>query len=146
MQEAIKEAIKAYKKEEVPIGAVIVSDGKIISRGHNCKETTYNACGHAEIMAIQKACKKLGKWRLNDCQMYVTLEPCPMCTGAIIQARLQKIYIGTMDEKTGACGSVLNLIQDYPFNHKPEVEAGVLQTECSSIIQDFFKDLRNKKK
>ena len=146
MKQALKEAQKAYDKLEIPVGAVIVKDGKIIARAHNKREKSQNAINHAEIIAIQKASKKLGAWRLNDCEMYVTLEPCPMCAGAIIQARIKKLYIGTMDEKTGACGSVLNLLEDYKFNHQVEVETGLLNNECEKILKDFFKDLRKKKR
>ena len=146
MKEAIKEALKAYKKLEVPVGAVIVKDEKIIARAHNVKETKKDTTKHAEILAIQKASKKLETWRLTDCEMYVTLEPCTMCTGAIINSRIKKIYIGTMDEKTGACGSVLNLLEDYKFNHKVEMEKGILKEECKKILQDFFKKLREIKK
>ena len=121
MKEAIKQAKKAYDKEEIPVGAVIVKDGKIIARGYNKKEEKKDTTQHAEIIAIQKASRKIGAWRLQDCEMYVTLEPCAMCTGALIQARLKRVYIGTMDPKTGACGSVLNLLEDYKFNHKIEV-------------------------
>ena len=146
MKEALKEAVKAYKKEEVPVGAVIVKNGEIIAKAHNLKETKKNAICHAEILAIKKASKKLDAWRLEDCEMYVTLEPCSMCAGALIQARLKKVYIGTMDYKTGACGSVFNLFEDYTFNHKVECETGILKEECEKILQDFFKDLRKKKK
>ena len=146
MKEALKEAKKAYKKEEVPVGAVIVKDGKIIARAHNIKETKKNAVGHAEILAIQKACKKLNAWRLIDCEMYVTLEPCPMCAGALINSRIKKIYVGTDDPKTGACGSVLNLLEDYPFNHKIEIEKYILKDECEGLLKDFFKFLREKHK
>ncbi|MFR2533927.1 MAG: tRNA adenosine(34) deaminase TadA [Clostridia bacterium] len=146
MEEALKQAKKAYEKEEVPVGAVIVKDGKIIARAYNQKETKYDTTHHAEILAIQKASKKLKSWRLTDCEMYVTLEPCAMCAGALIQARVKKVYIGTMDYKTGACGSVLNLLKEYPFNHKVEVASGIMQEECEKILQDFFKMLRNKKK
>ena len=146
MKEAIKEAIKASKKLEVPVGAVIVKDDKIIARAHNVKETKKDTTKHAEIIAIQKASKKLDTWRLLDCDMYITLEPCSMCTGAIINSRIRKVYIGTMDEKTGACGSVLNLIEDYTFNHKVELETGILKDECKSILQDFFRKLREMKK
>ena len=146
MNEALKEAKKAYKKLEIPVGAVIVKDGEIIARAHNVKEEKNDATKHAEILAIQKASKKLEKWRLNDCEMYVTLEPCSMCAGAMIQARLKKVYIGTMDEKTGACGSVLNLPKDYKFNHSVEIEYGILQPECEKILKDFFKELRKLKK
>ena len=146
MKEAIKEAKKASKKLEVPVGAVIVKDDKIIARAHNVKETKKDTTKHAEIIAIQKASKKLDTWRLLDCDMYITLEPCSMCTGAIINSRIRKVYIGTMDEKTGACGSVLNLLEDYTFNHKVELETGILKEECKSILQDFFRKLREMKK
>ena len=146
MKEALKEAKRAFNKEEVPVGAVIVKDGKIIAKAHNLKETKKDTTNHAEIIAIQKASKKLNAWRLEDCEMYVTLEPCSMCAGALIQSRIKKIYIGTMDSKTGACGSVLNLLEDYKFNHKVEIEIGVLQEECEKILKDFFKELRKKKK
>ena len=145
MREALKEAKKAYNKLEVPVGAVIVKDGEIISRAHNIKETKKDTTKHAEILAIQRASKKLNSWRLNDCEMYVTLEPCPMCAGAIIQSRIKKIYIGAMDEKTGACGSVLNLIEDYKFNHKVEIEKGLLKAESEKILKDFFRYLRELK-
>jgi len=145
MREALKQAGLAYNKLEVPVGAVIVKDGKIIARAHNLKETKFDTTKHAEISAIQKASKKLKSWRLNGCEMYVTLEPCTMCAGAIIQARIDKVYIGTMDQKTGACGSVLNVLKDYKFNHKVEYETGILKEECEKILQDFFKKLRNSK-
>ena len=145
MREALKEAKKAYNKLEVPVGAVIVKDGEIISKAHNLKETKKDTIKHAEIIAIQRASKKLDSWRLNDCEMYITLEPCPMCAGAIIQSRIKKIYIGAMDEKTGACGSALNLIENYKFNHKVEVEKGLLKAECEKILKDFFKYLRELK-
>lgn len=143
MEAALKEAKKAYDKEEVPVGAVIVKDGKIIARAHNLKEIKKDTTKHAEILAIQKASKKLDAWRLTDCEMYVTLEPCSMCAGAIIASRIKKLYIGTMDLKTGACGSVLNLL-DYNFNHKVEVEKGIMQKECEYILKEFFKKLRKK--
>ena len=145
MKEALKEAQKAYDKLEVPVGAVIVKDGKIIAKAHNQKETKFDTTKHAEILAIQKASKKLNSWRLLDCDMYVTLEPCTMCAGAIINSRIRKVYIGTDDEKTGACGSVLNLFE-YKFNHKVEVEKGILKQECKEILQRFFKELRLKRK
>lgn len=144
MKEALKEAKKAYDIEEVPIGAVIVKDGKIIARGHNKRETKRQACAHAEIIAIEKACKKLEAWRLNDCEMYVTLEPCPMCAGAIMNARIKKLYIGAMEPKFGAVGSKVNLLEDIKFNHDVEVEKGVLKEECSKYIKDFFKERRKK--
>ena len=146
MKQALKEAKKAYEKLEVPVGAVIVKDGKIIARAHNLKETKTDTTKHAEILAIQKASKKLESWRLLDCEMYITLEPCSMCAGAIINSRIKKIYIGALDEKTGAAGSVLNLFEDYKFNHKVEVEKGVMQKECENILKDFFKMLRKYKK
>ena len=142
MKQALKEAEKAYQKLEVPVGAVIVKDGEIIARAHNQKETKYDTTKHAEIMAIQKASKKLKSWRLIDCEMYITLEPCSMCAGAIINSRIKKIYIGTMDEKTGAAGSKLNLFEDYTFNHKVEVETNIMQEECENILKQFFKELR----
>ena len=145
MKEALKEAQKSYKKEEIPVGAIIVKDGKIIGRGHNLKETKTDPTKHAEIIAIQKACKKLQTWRLTGCTMYVTLEPCSMCAGSLIQSRLDKVVIGTMDEKTGACGSVLNLLADYKFNHIVQIETGIMQEECKTILQQFFKELRAKK-
>lgn len=146
MKEALKEARKAYNKLEIPVGAVIVKDEKIIARAHNQKETKFDTTKHAEILAIQKASKKLGAWRLNDCEMYVTLEPCSMCAGAIINSRIKKVYIGTSDEKTGAVGSVLNLFEDYKFNHTVEFEKGILQEQCEKILKDFFKELRRIKK
>ena len=146
MKQALKEAKKAYEKLEVPVGAVIVKDGKIIAKAHNLKETKTDTTKHAEILAIQKASKKLESWRLLDCEMYVTLEPCSMCAGAIINSRIKKVYIGALDEKTGAAGSVLNLFEDYKFNHKVEVEKGVMQKECENILKDFFKMLRKYKK
>ena len=146
MKEALKEAGKAYNKLEVPVGAVIVKDGKVIARAYNQKEMKQDTVNHAEILAIKKASKKLGSWRLNDCDMYVTLEPCSMCAGALIQARIRKVYIGALDEKTGACGSVLNLLGDYEFNHKVEVETGILKDECENMLKKFFKELRDLKK
>lgn len=146
MCEAIKEAQKAYKKLEVPVGAVIVKNGEIIAKAHNLKETKFDTTKHAEILAIQRASKKLKSWRLLDCEMYITLEPCTMCAGAIINSRIKKIYIGAMDEKTGAAGSKLNLFKDYTFNHSVEVETGVMKENCERILKDFFKELRKIKK
>lgn len=146
MEQALKEAEKAYKKLEVPVGAVIVKDGKIIAKGHNQKETKTDTTKHAEIIAIQKASKKLKSWRLKDCEMYVTLEPCTMCAGAIINSRIKKIYIGAMDEKTGVAGSVLNIFEDYTFNYKVEIEKGIKKEECENILKQFFKELRKIKK
>ena len=146
MKEALKEAKKAYNKLEVPVGAVIVKDGQIIARAHNLKETKYDTTKHAEILAIQKASKKLNSWRLIDCEMYVTLEPCSMCAGALINSRINKVYIGASDKKTGAVGSVFNLLEDYTFNHKVEYEKGILKEECENMLKDFFKELRKVKK
>lgn len=143
MKEALKEAKKAYKKEEIPVGAVIVKNGEIIAKAHNLKETKQTAIAHAEILCIEKACKKLGTWRLSDCEMYITLEPCTMCMGAIILSRIKKIYIGALDEKTGACGSFIAL-QDYKYNHKVEIETGIMLEENSNLIKKFFKELRQK--
>ena len=145
MQEALKEAKKADDKLEVPVGCIIVKEGKIIARAHNLKESKQDTTKHAEIIAIQKASKKLKSWRLIDCEMYVTLEPCSMCAGAIIQARIKKVYIGAMDEKTGACGSVLNLLKDYTFNHNVEIETKIEEEKCEKIIKNFFKKLRKNK-
>ncbi len=146
MKEALKQAKKAYEKEEIPVGAIIVKDHKIIARAYNEKEYKLDTTKHAEILAIQKASKKLNSWRLTDCDMYVTLEPCSMCAGALIQSRIKKVYIGTMDKKTGACGSVLNLLEDYTFNHHVEAETGILAEECEKILKQFFKELRENKK
>ena len=146
MKRAINQANKAYNKLEVPVGAIIVKDDKIIARAYNQKEGKKDATKHAEIIAIQKASKKLQSWRLLDCEMYVTLEPCSMCAGAIIQSRIKKVYIGAMDEKTGRCGSVFNLFKDYKFNHHVEVEYNVCQTECEEILKEFFKMIRKNKK
>ena len=146
MKEALKQAQKAYDKEEIPVGAIIVKDHKIIAKAYNEKEYKLDTTKHAEILAIQKASKKLQSWRLSDCDMYVTLEPCSMCAGALIQSRIRKVYIGTMDQKTGACGSVLNLLKDYSFNHNVAVETGILQKECEQILKQFFRELREKQK
>ncbi len=145
MKEALRLAKRAADMGEVPVGAVIVQDGKIIARGYNRRETDQNGLAHAELMAIQKACKKTGFWRLEDCTLYVTLEPCPMCTGAIINTRIQKVVIGAPDPKGGAMGGVTDLLE-HPWNHHPEVERGVLEQECSEILRCFFKDLRARKK
>lgn len=145
MKEALKEAKKAYNKLEVPVGVVIVKNNQIIARAHNIKEQKQDTTKHAEILAIQKASKKLGNWRLTNCEMYVTLEPCSMCAGALINSRIKKVYIGTSDAKTGACGSVLNLLKDYKFNHNVEIETGILQQECETMLKEFFKELRQAK-
>ena len=145
MEAALAEAQKAYKKDEVPVGAVIVKDGKIIARAHNLKESKNMSTAHAEILAINKACKKLNSWRLINCDMYVTLEPCTMCMGAIIASRIKKLYIGTLDPKTGACGSFIDLNQ-YKYNHIVNINKGILEKKCEYILKDFFKDLRSKNK
>ena len=144
MRKAIDEAKKAEKKGEVPIGAIIVKNGKIISTGYNKRECKENALYHAEIIAIEKACKKLKSWRLSDCELYVTLEPCPMCMGAIINSRISKVVFGAYDKKAGSCGSIINL-NDYPYNHHPDIFGGILEEECSSILSSFFTNLRKKK-
>ena len=145
MKEALKEAKKAYKKDETPVGAVIVYQGKIVARGHNEKELKIDATRHAEITALKKAFKKLGTWRLNECHMYVTLEPCTMCAGALIQARLGKLFIGALDPKAGAAGSVINVLDVQNFNHHVDVTYGILESQCSQILKDFFKELRKRK-
>ena len=144
MLEALKEAKKAYEKEEIPVGAVIIKDGKIIAKAHNLREKKESAIAHAEILAIEKANKKLNSWRLVDCDMYVTLEPCTMCMGAIISSRIKNLYIGALDAKTGACGSFVDLSQ-HKFNHTVNIFKGILQDKCEYILKDFFKELRKKK-
>ena len=146
MKAAIREARKAYALDEVPIGCVIVSDDKIIARGYNIRNTEGNTLAHAEISAIRKASKKLGDWRLEDCTMYVTLEPCQMCAGAIVQSRMKRVVIASMNPKAGCAGSVINLLQMAEFNHQVEIEKGVLNEECSTMLSDFFRELRERKK
>lgn len=144
IDEAIQEAKLAYKKEEVPVGAIIVdADGEIIARAHNTKEEKNNPLMHAEILCIDRAVKKLGRWRLNGCSMYVTLEPCPMCAGAIVQSRISNLYIGTFDPKSGGCGSVINITQNDNLNHWVNVK-WLYDRECSEILTDFFKRKRKK--
>lgn len=146
MKEAVKQAKKAWKIEEVPIGCVIVYEGKIIGRGYNRRTTDKNTLAHAELLAIKRASKKMGDWRLEDCTMYVTLEPCQMCSGAIIQARIKRVVVGCMNPKAGCAGSILNLLQMEEFNHQAELETGVLEEECSLLMKEFFKELRKKQK
>ena len=141
MMEAIAEAKKAFNEGEVPVGAVIVKDGEIISRGHNMREQKNNALSHAEIEAINSACEKLGSWRLDDCEMYVTLEPCPMCSGAIINSRIKTVIFGAYDTKAGALGSVANF-STIPFSFTPEVYGGICENECREILTTFFRDMR----
>lgn len=142
MREALKEAKKAIRLGEVPIGCVIVYGDKIIGRGYNKRNTKKTTLAHAELIAIEKASKVMGDWRLEDCVMYVTLEPCQMCSGAIVQARISKVVVGTMNPKAGCAGSILNLLQMKEFNHQVELETGVLEKECSRVLQDFFQELR----
>ena len=146
MRAALREAKKAYNNKEVPIGCVIVYEGKIIGRGYNRRNTDKNTLNHAEITAIKKASKYLGDWRLEGCSMYVTLEPCQMCAGACVQARIDKVFIGCMSPKSGCAGSVINLLQMEEFNHQVEIETGLLQDECSNMLTGFFEELRIRNK
>ena len=146
MRQAITLANKAAANGDVPIGCVIVYEGKVIARGYNRRNVDKTTLAHAEIMAIKKASKVLGDWRLEDCTMYVTLEPCQMCAGAIVQARIPKVYIGSMNPKAGCAGSVLNLLDEKGFNHQVETEEGLLGEECSMMLKEFFKELREKRK
>ncbi|MDO5125764.1 MAG: tRNA adenosine(34) deaminase TadA [Ruminococcus sp.] len=147
MQKALKLAMQAYEIGEVPIGAVVVkkSTGEVVGEGYNRREIDKSSTAHAEMIAIDQASKKLGGWRLIDCEIYVTLEPCPMCTGAIINSRIENVVFGAYDSKAGSCGSVVNLFE-LPYNHKPEFIGGVLGVECGNILSDFFKKLRIRKK
>jgi tRNA(adenine34) deaminase len=144
MREAIDEAMKAEALREVPIGAVIVKDGEVIGRGYNLRETRHDPTAHAEMIAIKEASERLGAWRLLDCTLYVTLEPCPMCAGAIIQSRIVKVVYGTADPKAGCAGTLMNLLQEPRFNHETETVGGVLQEECGSLLTQFFRKLRGK--
>ena len=146
MKEAIKQAKKAEAIGDVPIGCVIVHDGKVIARGYNKRNKDKTVLAHAELLAMKKACKKLGDWRLEDCTMYITLEPCQMCAGALVQSRIDRVVIGSMNPKAGCAGSVLNLLQIAGFNHQVEIVQGVCQEECSAMLSEFFKELREKKK
>ena len=146
MKEALRQAKKAYALMEVPIGCVIVYEGKIIARGYNRRNTDKNTTSHAEINAIRKASKKLGDWRLEGCTIYITLEPCQMCAGAIVQSRMRRVIIGSMNPKAGCAGSVLNLLQMQQFNHQVEITRGVLEETCSSMLSAFFRELRQRKK
>jgi len=142
MKQAIFQAKKAYEKKETPIGCIIVHEGKVIGRGYNRRMTDQNTLAHAELNAIKKASKKLGDWRLDDCTMYVTLEPCQMCAGAIVQARIKRVVIGCMSPKSGCAGSILNLLQVPEFNHQVEITQGVLEEQCSEMMKQFFRELR----
>lgn len=145
MERAIELAKESALEGEVPVGAVIVREGKIISEGRNRREKDKNALGHAELEAIDNACRELGGWRLWQCELYVTLEPCPMCAGAIINSRIKKVYFGAYDSKAGSFGSVIDF-NSLPYNHKPELKGGVMGDECARLLKDFFKDLREKRK
>lgn len=144
MKEAIRQAKKADALGEVPIGCIIVYEEKIIARGYNRRIIDKNVLSHAEIIAIKKACKKMGDWRLEGCTMYVTMEPCPMCAGAIVQARIPSVVIGCMNPKAGCAGSVLDMLHEDGFNHQVETQTGVLGEECSRMLKSFFKELRKK--
>jgi tRNA(adenine34) deaminase len=146
MKEAIKEARKAETLAEVPIGAIIVIDGKIISRAHNLRESKQSAIAHAEVLAIEQACQETGSWRLDNAHLYVTLEPCPMCSGAIILSRVKRVVYGAKDPKGGCAGTLMNLLQDERFNHQSEVTSGVLDKECGQLLSDFFRKLREERK
>lgn len=146
MREAVKQAKKAAEAGDVPIGCVIVADDKIIARAYNQRNKKKTTLAHAELLAIQKASKKTGDWRLEECTMYITLEPCQMCAGAIVQARIPKVVIGAMNPKAGCAGSVLNILQVKQFNHQVEIQKGILEDECSQMLSNFFRELRKKKK
>lgn len=146
MQMAISEAKKAEIIDEVPIGAVIVYDGKIIGKGHNIRETSQRTLSHAELIAIEQANEKLKSWRLEDCTLYVTLEPCPMCAGAIVQSRIKRVVYGAADPKAGCAGTIINLLQEDQFNHQVQLTSGVLEEQCSELLTSFFRTLRSKKK
>ncbi|WP_085993766.1 tRNA adenosine(34) deaminase TadA [Oceanobacillus senegalensis] len=143
---AIEEAKKARDIDEVPIGAVIVYQNEVIATGYNVRETSQTTLSHAELMAIEVANKKVGSWRLEDCTLYVTLEPCPMCAGAIVQSRIKRVVFGASDLKAGCAGTLMNLLEEPRFNHQVEVTKGVLEEECSTLLTDFFRDLRQRKK
>ncbi|MCY7540731.1 tRNA adenosine(34) deaminase TadA [Bacillus pumilus] len=146
MQEAISEALKAEQIGEVPIGAIIVVDDQIVSRAHNLRETEQRSIAHAELLAIDEACKMAGSWRLEDAVLYVTLEPCPMCAGAIVLSRVKKVVFGAYDPKGGCAGTLMNLLDDERFNHQSEVIGGVLENECGELLSQFFRNLRQRKK
>ncbi|MDY6038415.1 MAG: tRNA adenosine(34) deaminase TadA [Eubacterium sp.] len=145
MKEALKEAKKAAEMGEIPVGAVIVKDGEIIARGHNLTETSKDPTAHAEMIAIREAAKFLGGWRLIGCDMYVSMEPCSMCAGALVWSRIRRLYIGADDEKSGACGSVFNIVEDNRLNHRLVVERGIMAEESSQLVREFFRSIRKKK-
>ena len=144
MREALSEAAEAYALNEVPVGCVIVCDGKIIGRGHNRRITDGNVLSHAELTALGKACESTGDWRLDGCDIYVTVEPCPMCAGAIIQARIKRLFFGAANPKAGCAGSVMNILQDPGFNHRTEIISGILETECSGLMTGYFREFRSR--
>ena len=146
MREAIRQAKKAWKLHEVPIGCVIVKDGKILARGYNRRNTDKNTLAHAELLAIRRASRAVGDWRLEECTMYITLEPCQMCAGAIVQARIPRVVIGSRNPKAGCAGSILNLLQVPAFNHQVELTEHILEEECSALLKNFFKELRERRK
>jgi tRNA(adenine34) deaminase len=146
MKEALKEAKKAEAIDEVPIGAVLVMDGKIVARAHNLRETDQTAIAHAELIAIDQACRETGTWRLEESTLYVTLEPCPMCAGAIILSRVKRVVYGAADPKAGCAGTLMNLLEDNRFNHQSDVTSGVLERECGQLLSDFFRKIRERKK
>lgn len=146
MREAIRQAKKAWKLQEVPIGCVIVKDGKILARGYNRRNTDKNTLAHAELLAIRRASRAVGDWRLEECTMYITLEPCQMCAGAIVQARIPRVVIGSRNPKAGCAGSILNLLQMPAFNHQVELTEHILEEECSALLKNFFKELRERRK
>ncbi len=146
MKEAIRQARKAWKLNEVPVGCVIVREDRIIARGYNRRNTDKNTLAHAELLAIRKASRAVGDWRLEDCTMYITLEPCQMCAGAIVQARIPRVVIGSRNPKAGCAGSILNLLDIPAFNHQAELTEGVLGEECSALMTDFFRELRERRK
>ncbi|MBU8568177.1 tRNA adenosine(34) deaminase TadA [Virgibacillus pantothenticus] len=146
MKIAIQEAKQAAEQGEVPIGALIAYDNEVIATAHNLRETTQSTLAHAELLAIQQANEKIGSWRLEDCTLYVTLEPCPMCAGAIVQSRIKRVVYGAYDPKAGCAGTLFNLLDDARFNHQVDVTAGVLEKECANLLKDFFKRLRERKK
>jgi tRNA(adenine34) deaminase len=145
MKMALAEAEKGFKKDEVPVGAVVVADGKVIARAHNLRESLVDPTAHAEILALKKAGRKLGGWRLNEATLYTTLEPCPMCAGAVVHSRIKELIYGADDPKAGACGSIMNVVSSGHLNHRVKVTSGIMKAECSEILRKFFRKLRSKK-
>lgn len=146
MREALKEALEAEKDDEVPVGAVIVKDGVIVARGRNMRNTTPDSTAHAEVVALRSACKRLGRWNLSDCELFVTLEPCMMCSGAVVYSRIKRVVFGAYDKRFGCAGTVYNLVADEKFNHRAEIKGGVLESECLAPIRNFFASKRNASK